>query len=214
MTIHLLKEGRAVCGAGAPTQWPQDDHWVSFNDPRHFNEVDCWRCICTQVGRAIPTEPKSPMHDLVKASNDLPQQLCEFVLEFLQERGIHLSTMHKHDPVECFEYDGETYKTPQCSMQEGSLWPANLGDSGVAALAAEFIGVDKKAYDAEKDALLAYIREMHTLEQWAQTEGRMLLSEPAPLARCNKLVRSTQFICDEEPGHGGRCFSKLYRTRP
>lgn len=212
MSTHILKEGQALCGIkGPPAAWPKDDTWVSFDDPRHLDEVDCWRCVCLHVGKPIPDEPKSPEHDKVKASNDLPQTLCEFVKEFLAEKDLILAKYHRHSQM-C--RDDASGGDLVCDTDEDDLLPAH---QDIVALAAEFIGVDKKAYDAEKDAALKFIRELHALQEWAKTEGHGMLVTAGTSPRCNKTVRQRDpvpavYLCDEEPGHGGKCYSKLLRV--
>lgn len=213
-TIHILKEGLTLCGFN-PLQTAFLGKLVPFYD-KEIAKATCWRCICIAVGREGPKEPATPEHDKLHASNGLPQKLCEFVLEFLPQAGIQTATMHHHTDAACRDEDAEL----TCGAREGELFPT-VGNSRIVALAAEFIGVDQKAFDKEKDDLLKYVREMNALEEWAKTEGRKMLKPPemgTPI-RCDKSVRAQNreqtgfFLCDEEPGHGGKCHTRLYRRR-
>jgi hypothetical protein len=133
--------------------------------------VDCWRCICVHLGKPIPEQPKSPEHDKVKESGDLPQRLCEFVLEFLAEKRIQLAETHEHQD-DCYTGEGrDRFKV--CDRHTNELLRSRRN---VVDLAAEFAGIDSKAYSAEKDAALKYVRDLYALEHWATTEGRAMLS--------------------------------------
>lgn len=169
MSVHILKYGQSRCDLrGPPRAWPEEDTWISADDTKHLAEVDCWHCICIHLGKPIPTPPASPEHDKVAASNDLPQKLCEFVLEFLpEEHNIVLATRHHHG-AECYDEDDALL----CGCRDGELYRAS---QNVVDLAAAFIGVDAKAYNKEKDATLKYIRELNALSDWAKVEGRSML---------------------------------------
>lgn len=195
---------------------PEDDYRFSFA----ADEVNCWRCICVYTGKEMTfSMPDSPQHDLVRESHDLPQKLCEFVEEFLRPKGIFLAEEHQHSK---FCHDDDDPKAIRlCQMRQRELIPAQVS---VVKLAAEFIGLDVPAYDREKDEALTYQRKLNELVDWAATEGKALMLEmakagPTPLRRCNKQVKVTypptrmitSVKCDDEPGHGGKCWSKLYR---
>ena len=53
MTVHILKYGLALCGAGMPNTWPDSDRWVGFLDTAKHHEVDCHGCIFP-----APVDPK------------------------------------------------------------------------------------------------------------------------------------------------------------
>lgn len=139
----------------------------SVDQTKRLKDVDCPSCILHFLGKKVPPYPPTPEHDKVTASNDLPQKLCEFVKEFLPEHGITLGEHHHHNEF-CEDEEGDRV----CGLREGALL---LSNKDVVSLAAEFIGVDRKAYDKEKDAALAYAREMNALHEWARTEGRRLI---------------------------------------
>lgn len=174
MTIHILKEGWSLCRRcpdireSNSRSWVGDDRWVFANDEKNLNKVDCPSCILTFLDRKVPDAPKTPEHDKVTASNDLPQKLCEFVKEFLPEHGITLGERHHHNEF-CEDEEGDQV----CGLREGALLPCN---KDIVSFAAEFIGVDRKKYDKEKDAALAHIREIHALHDWSLTEGRRLIA--------------------------------------
>lgn len=219
MSVHITKEERTLCGLQTPSgvNWP----YIRFNDLMNLDTVDCWRCICIHLGKPIPTEPPMPEHDKVTASHDLPQKLCEFIKEFLYEKGISLAQIHHHSdacrPNQTVPGLSRRQQLPRaglsCGWQDGEMYPHR---GNLVALAAEFIGVDKKKYDAEKDAALKCLQTMNDLQDWAKTEGHMMLATAASRPRCDKLAKIpghlNGYLCDDEPGHGGgRCWSTLHR---
>lgn len=44
MLVHVLKNGFALCGAGAPDTWPEGVKWISFQDHQHKASVTCRSC--------------------------------------------------------------------------------------------------------------------------------------------------------------------------
>lgn len=179
MNVHILKNGWSRCGgkltpAGPPYKGnhpvlPDGDRWVSFDDKDLITHATCWRCICVHLGKPIPTPPPSPEHDKVAASNDLPQKLCEFVLEFLADKNLVLAERHRHTRG-CWDEHDEL----ACGCRDGELYTTG---KNVVDLAAAFIGVDAKKYSLEKDAMLKHIRGLNALEHWAKTEGRVMLAQ-------------------------------------
>jgi len=45
MTVHMLKSGLAVCGAGMPNDWPDGDRWVAYNNKSDRGSVNCQGCL-------------------------------------------------------------------------------------------------------------------------------------------------------------------------
>jgi hypothetical protein len=44
VTVHVLRHGLALCGAGVPASWPAGDRWVSEGDNVHA-DASCLDCI-------------------------------------------------------------------------------------------------------------------------------------------------------------------------
>jgi len=49
--IHILKEGLALCGAGAPLDWPAGDRWVAFNED--LSKATCRGCMSAGLPEVI-----------------------------------------------------------------------------------------------------------------------------------------------------------------
>ena len=52
MTIHALKHGLALCGAGRPVDWPEGDRWVSYEDHDAREQATCPACL-SALGPAL-----------------------------------------------------------------------------------------------------------------------------------------------------------------
>lgn len=54
-TVHILFEGRALCGLpGLPKDWPEGHVWIAFDDPRR----DVATCpVCTQPNQRVTSAP-------------------------------------------------------------------------------------------------------------------------------------------------------------
>ena len=152
MKVHLRNDTKTYCNIVLPVFAPgaEGEDWrYSFA----ADEVTCWRCICVYTGKEMTfSVPDAPQHALVRASHNLPQKLCEFVLEFCSERGVKL-----------------------VDDRNGG----RLTDTAVTILAAEFVGVNVSAYDREEVAALAFQRKLNELQDWAKTEGKALMLEKA-----------------------------------
>jgi hypothetical protein len=61
MTVHVLKAGLAVCGAGAPIYWPKDDTWVSVLDPEREQHATCVECRVKLGMRLSSSEVGTPL---------------------------------------------------------------------------------------------------------------------------------------------------------
>lgn len=45
LTVHVLRNGEALCGkVGMPKDWEDDHRWVSFLDRENFRAVNCVAC--------------------------------------------------------------------------------------------------------------------------------------------------------------------------
>lgn len=63
MTVHILRWGLALCGAGMPLDWPQGDRWVPFRTAGRTametiverSDIDCAPCLVT-AGQRFPDE--------------------------------------------------------------------------------------------------------------------------------------------------------------
>ena len=43
--VHILRNGRALCGADGPTEdWPINNWWFKYEDPRVLALVTCQEC--------------------------------------------------------------------------------------------------------------------------------------------------------------------------
>lgn len=155
MKVHLRNDTKTYCNIVLPVFAPgaEGEDWrYSFA----ADEVNCWRCICVYTGKEMTfSVPDAPQHALVRASHNLPQKLCEFVLEFCPAQGVKL--------VDC---------------SDGGI----LTENEVTTLAAQFVDIDILAYDAEKEAALAFQRKLNELQDWAKTEGKALMLEKAAAA--------------------------------
>ncbi len=145
---------------------PQPSHAArevlcGFETPKDGNRVSgppnmatCWRCILLACGRPIPPEPAVTEHERLEATkktDDATQLVGEFIDWLSEEKQLVLGRWNDDD----------------------ELIPAR---ENIQRLLAEYFGIDQNALEAEKTALLGYLRETHQAREWAMTEGKKTLS--------------------------------------
>lgn len=108
----------------------------------------------------MKTEPKTPELKKMHAVKEKSQAIGEFLDIFLREQGIHLCRMHTHNK-NCRGWDKERGRynpdrsTGHCEWFDGQYYAA---DYQVEKLLAKFFKIDLKKVEAEKQALLDYVR--------------------------------------------------------
>lgn len=96
------------------------------------------------------TEPKTPECDKLSAVKDQRNAIVQF-LEWLSDQGIELAAYHKHTDA-CCDEEGDRV----CGLGENTLWGVNKRHESMAY---EFLGIDEKKLEAERQMILEHIRQ-------------------------------------------------------
>jgi len=73
MTVHMLKTGLAVCGAGMPNDWPDGDRWVAYNNKSDRGSINCQGCLASD---------EIPLY-----REELALEMADAVLKLTQAQG-------------------------------------------------------------------------------------------------------------------------------
>jgi len=106
------------------------------------------------VQRDARSAPKAPEHEKLKKVAERSQVCGEFLEWLRQEKDVRLVTVHRHTEV-CYGGDGAL----ECGLSAGAYEPYNMY---IQALLAEFFEIDQEKLEAEKVALLEWVRAGET----------------------------------------------------
>lgn len=108
------------------------------------------------------TEPPMPEHDKFRPHQDEANTIGEFI-EWLQSKNINLMVWDKvEEPVPCWRCSGANKDCRRCggegfiqsSHEDWTHW-----NRDIRVILAEYFGIDKKAFDAETEALYQVVSE-------------------------------------------------------
>lgn len=113
-TVHILRQGLALCGAGTPSQWPSSHLWIGYLDPgAHL--ANCTACLLVHQAPAV--EAAAKVRDQVgrnkgrrRAVEIAPEALGALLDHGLQSCEAKASVALDNDP------EARTYSLEHCDL--------------------------------------------------------------------------------------------------